>query len=164
MSQFTRASMIGIIIGIYNLHNVFEESYYKDVYGGILEAFGILFGRNVKFYVYPSFKRAQPDVIYRLKDFVVTEKLRPLLEYLITNNKVAPMLDANLENLSIISDNVLDLIRDNAEGWENYVPNKVAEAIKTYQMFDFSGNNEKNKSRTKTKTKTKAKAKKKLVK
>ena len=139
LSQFTRSKKIGIILGIYNLHNVFDESYYEDLIGGILEAFGILFGRNVKLYVYPSLKRKPPHELYRLTEFEISEKLKPLLNYLSVNAKIASMLDAKVDNLNIISDNVLEMIRANKPGWEEFVPNKVAETIKMHGMFDYPG-------------------------
>ncbi|MDH5605036.1 MAG: TonB-dependent receptor, partial [Cyclobacteriaceae bacterium] len=57
LSDITKGKRIGIILGIYNLVQVFDENYYKDLRGGILEAFGILFGHNVKLYVYPSISK-----------------------------------------------------------------------------------------------------------
>ena len=139
LSQFTRSKKIGIILGIYNLNNIFDESYYEDLIGGILEAFGILFGRNVKLYVYPSLKRKPPHKLYQLMDIEISEKLKPLLNYLTTNTKIAAMINAKVDNLKIISDNVLEMIRLNKPGWEKLVPNKVAESIKMYRMFNYPG-------------------------
>ncbi len=139
LSQFTRNCKIGIILGIYNLHNIFDESYYEDLIGGILEAFGILFGRNVKLYVYPSLNRKAPQDLYRISDFKISDKLISLLNYLTTNSKIAGLPDANVDNLKIISDKVLEMIRTNKPGWEEFVPNKVSETIKMYGMFDYPG-------------------------
>jgi hypothetical protein len=136
MAQFTRSYKMGIILGIYNLHSVFDESYYSELYGGILEAFGILFGKNIKLYVYPSQKRGTKE-IYELKDFEIPSNLQPLLQYLISNNKVEGSLAYKKEHLNIISDDVLEMIRKRAPGWEEFVPNKVAEAIRSQGMFNY---------------------------
>ena len=42
LSQFT-ASRMGLIIGVDNLIEMFEEKYYRNLNGGIMEAFGIIF-------------------------------------------------------------------------------------------------------------------------
>ena len=48
---------MGIILGVDNLIEMFEEKYYRNLNGGILEKFGIIFTRDVKIYLYPF----QPD-------------------------------------------------------------------------------------------------------
>jgi len=136
MAKFTRSFKMGIILGIYNLHSVFDESYYAELYGGILEAFGILFGKNIKLFVYPSQKRGTNEV-YEFKDFEIPSNLQPLLKYLISNNKIEGSLSYKKENLNIISDNVLEMIKKHSPGWEEFVPNKVADAIKSKGMFNY---------------------------
>ena len=136
MAQFTRSFKMGIILGIYNLHSVFDESYYSELYGGILEAFGILFGKNIKLYVYPSQKRDTKE-IYEFKDFEIPSNLQPLLKYLVSNNKIEGSLAYKKENLDIISDDVLEMIKKRVSGWEEFVPNKVADAIKSQGMFNY---------------------------
>ena len=42
-----------------------------------------------------------------------------------------------MSNLHIISDNVLAMIRKGESGWEQFVPTKVSEAIKSNGLFDF---------------------------
>lgn len=59
-SYFRRYSkeMIGVALGINNLLEVFNEKYYENLEGGILESFGRLFRNAVKLYVYPMRKEA----------------------------------------------------------------------------------------------------------
>jgi hypothetical protein len=45
--------MVGIVLGINNLLEVFNEKYYESLAGGILEACGRLFKEGTKMYVYP---------------------------------------------------------------------------------------------------------------
>ena len=99
-------------------------------------AFGILFGRNVKFYVYPSLYRGTKD-IYGLVDFELPERQRSLLQYLVDNNKLEAVENISPENLNIISDDVLEMIRTGAPGWEALVPQKVSSEIKKKGLFDY---------------------------
>ena len=138
LTQFTRGRKIGIILGIYNLKRVMDEKYYEHLNGGILEAFGTLFGNNVKFYVYPS-KREGSDEVYSLED--LGDELPPnliyLFQYLVANDKLEKIKGANVDLLHIVSDNVLAKIKTGQPGWEADVPRKVAEAIKEHQLFDY---------------------------
>ncbi len=136
ITRMTKDRRIGLILGIYNLHNIFDEKYYENLKGGILEAFGILFGRDVKFYVYPSLKKGSNE-IYTLDDFIVPESQRGMLQYLLDNKKLIPVSNVSEKNLHIISDRILDMIRDGEEGWEEFVPHKVADEIKSEKRFHY---------------------------
>ncbi len=136
ITRLNKDRKVGLILGIYNLHNIFEEQYYENLKGGILEAFGILFGRNVKFYVYPSLKKESDDM-YELDDFKVPKKQQGMLQYLLDNEKLIPVTNVSEKNLHIVSDNVLEMIKNGENGWERYVPHKVADEIKSEKRFNY---------------------------
>jgi len=131
---------IALILGLSNLRSVFDEKYYTKLKGGILEAFGILFGRNVKFYVYPTLDRSGKKEIIGLDDFEIPDHQRSLLNYLVTNNKIEAVKNVKSDHLHIISDNVLEMIHNDTEGWEDMVPHKVASEIKIKGLFKYALN------------------------
>lgn len=137
LSYITRRRKIGIILGVYNLQKVFDEQYYSDLKGGVLEAFGTLFGHNVKLYVYPAKKGADKNELYTLDNFQLPQNLRKMFEYLLENDKLENIKGANIDNLHIVSDNVLAMIKSGEQGWEKMVPRKVSEAIKEKCLFDY---------------------------
>ena len=136
LSKYTKGYKLGIILGIYNLQRVFDEKYYEKLKGGIMQAFGSLFGGNVKVYVYPS-KNLETGELVTLDSLRVADNMKFMLKYLKDNNKIEKIKDANVENLHIISDHVLDMIKCGEEGWEKYVPKKVAKAIIEQCLFDY---------------------------
>ena len=136
LSQMTRGKKIGIILGIYNLQRVFDEKYYKDLRGGVLEAFGTLFGNNVKLYVYPALK-PDGEGTYTLDNFELPEKQKSLFQFLLQNDKLEDIKGANMENLHIISDNVLAMIKSGEDGWEDKMPRQVVTAIKDNCLFGY---------------------------
>lgn len=136
LSDITKGRKIGLILGMYNLDFLFDEQYYTNLKGGILEAFGLGFGRNVKLYVYPC-RVDESEKVKTVKDFEIPEHLKGLFDYLVKNNKVADIENPNLKYLNIFSDNVLTMIKYRAKGWEKMVPKKVAKAIKDKQLFGF---------------------------
>lgn len=135
LSQITRGRKIGIILGVYNLQRVFEEKYYQDLRGGVLEAFGMLFGNNVKLYVYPALKAG--GGVYTLDNFSLPENLQSLYQFLIHNDKLVNIEGANMDNLHIISDEVLELIKMGEAGWEDKIPRQVVTAIKENCLFGY---------------------------
>ncbi|MBT1703290.1 TonB-dependent receptor [Chryseosolibacter indicus] len=138
LSRITKGKKIGIILGIYALQKVFEEKTYENIRGGILECFASLFGHNVKLYIYPAL-RAGSNELFTLKDFEqeLPPNLKSLFRYLMENNKMEDICDANTKHLHIISDNVLAMIKKGEPGWEKFVPHKVEEAIKSFGLFDY---------------------------
>src|SRR5690606_6560567 len=111
---------------------------YVNIRGGILECFASLFGNNVKLYIYPALQKDN-KTLFKLKDFEMDlpENLKNLFRYLMDNNKMEDIKNANVRNLHIISDNVLAMIKKGEPGWENFVPFKVQEAIKKQGLFEY---------------------------
>ncbi|WP_421879626.1 TonB-dependent receptor [Marinoscillum sp.] len=136
LSQFTRHRKLGIVLGYYNLVRIFDESYYENLNGGILESFSRLFGSNVKLFIYPTYK-TNSEQIQTSKTFEPEPHLKNLFNYLLDNDKIQDIDGAKTENLHIISDDVLEMIQRGEVGWEEFVPNKVAEAIKNNHLFSY---------------------------
>ena len=138
LSKITKGKKIGITLGIFALQKVFEEKTYENLRGGILECFASLFGTNVKLYIYPAWKK-DTNELFTLKHFEaeLPVRLKNLFRYLVDNNKLEEIGEANVKNLHIISDNVLAMIKKGESGWEKYVPHKVEEAIKKHGLFDY---------------------------
>ncbi|MFT4736466.1 MAG: hypothetical protein ACI8QD_001402 [Cyclobacteriaceae bacterium] len=135
IAKFTRKKKIGIICGTSNLERIFDESYYTNLNGGILESFSRLFGSNVKLYIYPALDAK--NEILTSRDFKPASHLKGLYEYFKKNDQIGDIEGANLDQLHIISDNVLAMIRKNESGWEEFVPRRVSDIIKRKHMFDF---------------------------
>jgi len=138
LSKMTKGKKLGMIMGIYALQKVFDERTYENLRGGILECFSSLFGSNIKLYIYPAVKPGS-NQLFTLPDFEqeLPPNLKSLFRYLMDNGKIQPVDSANTNNLHIISDNVLAMIKKGEGGWEKFVPTKVAEAIKEKGLFDY---------------------------
>ncbi len=131
----TKARM-GLIMGVNNMVELFNEKYYRDLNGGILEAFGILFTRDLKVYLYPS-KDEESNNIVNSKNLQVHPRLRPLYDYLINNGRIVDLEDFDPEVLWINSREALRKIRDGEKGWEEMVPNYVDVMIKKGRLFGY---------------------------
>lgn len=136
LSSIAKEKKMGVILGIYNLHTIFDERYYDNLPGGMLEAFGRGFGHNVKLFVYPALDVENGD-LYELESIRIPKHLLGLLSFMLDNNKLEAIKEFNPKLLSIMSDDVLAKIKANAMNWEEEVPEQVVKAIKFYNLFGF---------------------------
>jgi hypothetical protein len=134
LSEFSRGRKMGVILGIYNLHTIFDEKYYTNLPGGLLEAFGRGFGHNVKLYIYPA-RDVETGDLYQLDSFRIPKNLLGLFDYMLTNNKLEAIDDFDFKLLHILSDDVLSKIKAGTKMWEDDVPKQVAESIKEMRLF-----------------------------
>jgi hypothetical protein len=131
--RYTRKN-IGIVMGVPSLREIFDERYYTDLEGGILESFGRLFKNDLKLYVYPQRDETTGSVI-TARNLVVASHLHHLYAYLIENNFIQPIRDYRPEYLPIFSKDVLAKIQSNDASWERMVPEQVARCIKERRLF-----------------------------
>jgi len=136
LSSIAKEKKMGVILGIYNLHTIFDERYYDNLPGGMLEAFGRGFGHNVKLFVYPALD-VENGELYELENIRIPKHLLGLLKFMLDNNKLEAIKEFNPKLLSIMSDDVLAKIKANAMNWEEEVPEQVVKAIKFYNLFGF---------------------------
>src|SRR5437016_649156 len=127
--------MIGIAMGVPTLRDIFDEQYYADLEGGILESFGRLFKNDLKLYVYP-FREPKSGSIISAGNLRVAPHLRHLYAYLLENRLIESMLGFNENCLPIFSRDVLSKIRCGDSSWENMVPPQVAALIKERKLFN----------------------------
>ena len=133
LSKITNLKM-GVVLGYPNLEYIFSEEHYRELRGGILESFATLFSRKVKLFIYPTLRNGE---IWNCKKFSLPPNLTDLYQYLIANNKIEDICDYKESNLHVQTDKVLQLIKQGADGWEEYVPPEVANIIKERFLFGY---------------------------
>src|SRR5277367_6116038 len=148
--------MIGVAMGINNLLEVFNEKYYENLEGGILESFGRLFRNAVKLYVYPMREEAYeryiveasgsgtpvqsfaPNVLINAKNVKIVDRLSSLYAYLLENHCIDCIVGFDTNILDIFSRDALKKIKANNLLWEKMVPIPVADAIKRRGLFGLA--------------------------
>ena len=125
---------IGFIIGVDNLVEMFEEKYYRNLNGGIMEAFGIMLTRDIKIYLYPS-QIDTNDELINSKNIKVHPRAKSIYLYLLHNKRIED-LEFDKEILGIYSRDVLKKIKSCETGtWEHMVPEGVSDIIKDKSLF-----------------------------
>jgi len=132
--QFT-AMQIGIVLGMINIKEIFDEEKYVGVEGGLLEGFGKLFPDNTRLFVYPEINDQG-----ELRDFTslqIEPKLRYLYKHLLENQYIFGIDCSDTELLKIYSREVLKQLPQGRGDWENSVPTDTAERIVRNKLFGY---------------------------
>ncbi|MFV0237244.1 MAG: TonB-dependent receptor [Flavobacteriales bacterium] len=134
-NRFTK-SRIGLVMGVNNLMEIFDEKYYRDLSGGILEAFGKLFMKDLKLYLYPYINKEDGEKLTS-ETLKVHPRMKDLYKYFKLNGRVVDLENCDESLLNIYSRKILKKIGNGEKGWEDKLPEGVAEIIKRNGMFGF---------------------------
>ena len=135
LSRYTNR-MIGLVMGLPSLLEIFDEKYYLNLEGGILEALGRMFKHGLKLYVYPMVNEKTGKLI-TATHAEVAPNLRSLFQYLIDNNYIEQITEYRKEYLRIYPGKVLAKLKAGDETWEEMVPPQVAQIIKEREFFGY---------------------------
>lgn len=129
---------IGLCMGVNNLIEVFDPKYYIKLSGGILEAFGKLFFKKLKIYLYPVISK--DGEIITSENLKVHPRIKELYKFFKFNGRIEDVKDYNADSLKIHSNEVLEDLQNNNTGWEKMLPKSVASKIKKQKLFGYKGN------------------------
>lgn len=135
LSRYTNR-MIGLVMGVPSLMEIFDEKYYLNLEGGILEALGRMFKSGLKLYVYPMLD-GETDQLVTARTIDVAPNLRSLFQYLIDNEFIQEVADYNPAYLGIHPPEALAKLQSGDPGWESMVPPEVVEIIKAREFFGY---------------------------
>ena len=128
---------MGLAMGVYNLIQIFDEKYYRDLSGGVLEAFGKLFYKDLKIYLYPL-KDMETGEIITSENLKVHPRMKELYKYFKYNGRIADITEFDAKILEIFSRKVFRMIASGEGGWEKMLPPGVPEIIKDKRLFGYS--------------------------
>ncbi|MEO5719866.1 MAG: TonB-dependent receptor [Chthoniobacterales bacterium] len=135
LARYTN-KMIGLVMGVPSLLEIFDEKYYLNLEGGILEALGRMFKSGLKLYVYPMVDEANGHLITATK-IDVAPNLQSLFRYLIENQFIQEVAEYNPEYLRIHPPDALAKLQAGNAAWEKMVPPEVVAIIKKREFFGY---------------------------
>jgi hypothetical protein len=127
---------IAITLGAASVLSLFDEKYYQDLDGGILESFGRLFKNNLKLYVYP-YLDPLTQKLATVDNLAVAPELAKLYGHLVDRGCILPLTSYDPECLKVFSSDVLELIGKGDPSWERLVPEAIADIIKRRGFFGY---------------------------
>lgn len=127
---------IAITLGAASLLTLFEEKYYADLDGGILESFGRLFKNDLKLYVYP-YLDPETQKLSTVENLEIAPELGKLYGHLVDRGCIQQLGDYDPACLKIFSRDVLERIAEGDPSWEEMVPAEIADTIKRRGFFGY---------------------------
>jgi hypothetical protein len=127
---------IAVAIGVANLLDLFNETYYTELEGGILESFGKLFTKDLRLYVYPLRDHAT-GILKTVENAAIPAAQHHLFRHLVGQGRIKPLDNFDESVLHIFSRDLLKRIKENDAAWEHMVPPEVAEMVKHRQLFGY---------------------------
>lgn len=135
MSDY-KIPILGLVIGARELLDIINDKYYQNQDGRLLVAFGELFTRNIKIYVYPLLK-SDGDLV-TAENLPVPEGITFLYKHLLNSEQIVDIEHYNREILSIFPQDVLSDLREGNAEWEKMIPPILVPAIKEGGFFGYS--------------------------
>ena len=130
--QYTKLQ-IGIVVGVINVKQIFDEDSYKGIEGGILEGFGKLFPDNTRLFVYPELNMS--GEVSDFTEIKVDAHLRFLYRHLLHNDFIYGIESSDKELFKIFSREVLKKMNNGRGNWEDCLPDGIAEQIIENKFF-----------------------------
>lgn len=124
LTKYTRKP-VGMVLGVFLFEELFQEKWYENIPGGLLETFGRMLRNGLRLYVYP-----QGDSEGRLRTAYsakVPEEQRKFLEYLIGLEQIR---ETGLGDAKVTFTNsyaVREMRQSGDQGWREMVPKEVLE-------------------------------------
>ncbi len=134
LARYTKMPL-GLVMGAASLLELFDEKYYADLEGGILESLGRLFKNEHKLYVYP-YLNAEKSIV-TAQTLGIKPELGKLYGYLLERGFIQQMDNYRPEYLSIFSRDVLGKIKIGDDSWKTMVPENVSEMIQKRGFFGY---------------------------
>ena len=125
---------IAVAMGVPSLLDLFKEEHYSDLDGGILEAFGKLFTKNMRIYVYP-YRDPTAGVLQTADTVTIPDEQRNIFEHLVERGRIQAIRNFDESILHIFSRDVLQRIKDRDASWETMVPQEITAIIKANRLF-----------------------------
>jgi hypothetical protein len=129
LKEFIRLSSsapLAIVIGATHLEKLFDESYYTDLKGGLLEGMSKLLGRFSRLYIYPH---KTQNICLMTKSFFPQNQIRHIYNHYLENNQIQDIAGCDELNEFIHSDDVIDLIKKKDLKWKSLVPKQIHQIL-----------------------------------
>lgn len=135
LTRYTKEP-IALTMGAGSLRDLFREDYYAGLEGGILEAFGKLFTKDFRIYVYPLREHGTGQ-LETVESIRLDSSVESLFLHLVKHGMIRQLDNYDQDVLHIFSRDVLKRIKDGDEEWEEMVPSEIARVIKERGFFGY---------------------------
>ncbi len=127
------ANKLAIILGAFEIVDIFNESSYESLKGGILSGLGKLFDDQTQLYVFQN-----PSQLALSDTWKLDLRLMSLYKYLTSSDLIKRIpIRYGGESLSLQCEDIQGMIAAQDPNWEQKVPQQICELIKKHGLFDY---------------------------
>lgn len=123
-----------MIVGASLLERLFDEQFYKDLEGGLLEGLGKLMDDSTSVFVYPS---KQADLCMTCASFHPKKSVAHIYRHFLEHGWLSDMADCEQIEEFVNSKEIISMIKKKNAQWEKLVPPKVRDLIKKEKLFGY---------------------------
>jgi hypothetical protein len=131
-----RTDTIALVLGVQTLLEYITHTFENNQQGHLLAAFGVLFSKNLKIFVYPALLEGSGELM-TAKNMPIPEGAKFLVQHLQKNRQIIDIEYFDKNILHIFSKQVLSLIRAGRTDWTPMVPPQTARLIKEKFFFGY---------------------------
>lgn len=131
LKEFVRlstSSPLAIVIGATHLEKLFDESFYTDLKGGLLEGMSKLLGRFSRLYIYPH-KTA--EICLLTKSFFPKPEVKNIYRHFVDNKMIEDIAGCDEISEFVHSDDIVKLMKKKDKSWKKLVPEKLHKILET---------------------------------
>ncbi len=127
---------IALILGVPTLKQVFDQKYYQDVEGGLLEGLGRLFAGHTRLFVLPT-RESEGASLDTARDLEVAVRVQHLYAHFYENGYIEPIREFDHAQLHVTPADVLAKLQSGDPEWEEFVPPAAVHLIKERGYFGW---------------------------
>ena len=126
--RLSNKSPLAIVVGATHLEKLFDESFYFNLKGGLLEGMSKLLGRFTRLYIYPH---KTTEVCLLTKSFFPKSTMSHIYRHFIDNNMIQDIAGCDEISEFIHSEDVHKMIKKKNKAWMSLVPEKIHKFVTT---------------------------------
>ncbi len=117
---------MAIVIGATHLEKLFDEKFYFDLSGGLLEGLGKLLGKFSSLYIYPH---KTNEICLLTKSFSPPNGVKNIYKHFIDNRMIQDITGCDEITEYVNSNDILKMIKAKNSNWKKHVPEKIHSLI-----------------------------------
>ena len=125
MKEFIRLASnkpLAIVIGATHLDKLFDEKFYLDLNGGLLEGMGKLLDKSTRLYIYPHKTK---DICLLTKSYFPKPAIRHIYTHFIENKFIQDIAGCDEISEFMHSEDIIKMIKAKKTDWKKYVPASI---------------------------------------
>ena len=129
MKEFIRLASnkpLAIVIGATHLDKLFDEKFYSDLNGGLLEGMGKLLDKSTRLYIYPHKTK---DICLLTKSYFPKPAIKHIYAHFIENKFIQDIAGCDEIEEFMHSEDIIKMIKAKKTDWKKYVPSSIHQLV-----------------------------------